>query len=319
MRGMGGVPPHPPGSADGPGPDRGRRAASRVPGRGLDDRAPRRPTLPRLRWPGQRNWRAVRAGTAVPGARCRDEAQDGGDDALLAAARRAAAEHQEQHGQPVTRDALRARLGVSNQAASELLRQLRTGEGLPPGTSRAAVPTGLEAGAGQPPRLPAARADPRQARRARPLPDDITVHLDAGPDSGKTRDELRSRSLNGEIAHKGDRAPVQAGQCWHVERTNAWHNNFNRLQRCYERTEEVIDAFFDLADAIITLRRLIREAWTLTAGTPDPTGDPEQPPTRAAAKNRQQITSRLGHGGHSRQGVGDPIRSDQVLRTSQRP
>jgi len=67
-----------------------------------------------------------------------DEAQDGGDEALLAAARRAAAEHQDQHGQPITRDALRARLGVSNQAASELLRQLRTGEGQPPGTSRAA-------------------------------------------------------------------------------------------------------------------------------------------------------------------------------------
>jgi hypothetical protein len=67
-----------------------------------------------------------------------DEARDGGDGALLAAARRAAAEHQDQHGQPITRDALRARLGVSNQAASELLRRLRTGEGLPPGTSRAA-------------------------------------------------------------------------------------------------------------------------------------------------------------------------------------
>jgi hypothetical protein len=67
-----------------------------------------------------------------------DEAQDGGDEALLAAARRAAAEHQGRHGQPITRDALRARLGVSNQAASELLRQLRAGEGLPPGTSRAA-------------------------------------------------------------------------------------------------------------------------------------------------------------------------------------
>jgi hypothetical protein len=67
-----------------------------------------------------------------------DEAQDGGDEALLAAARRAAAEHQDQHGQPVTRDALRARLGVSNQAASELLRQLRAGEGQPPGASRAA-------------------------------------------------------------------------------------------------------------------------------------------------------------------------------------
>ena len=96
-----------------------------------------------------------------------------------------------------------------------------------------------------------------------PLPDSVTVHLDAGYDSGKTREELESRSLKGEIAHKGDKAPIQAGQRWHVERTNAWHNSFNRLQRCYERDQQAIDAFFDLADAIITLRRLIREAWTL--------------------------------------------------------
>jgi transposase len=96
-----------------------------------------------------------------------------------------------------------------------------------------------------------------------PLPEGITVHLDAGYDSGKTREELKSRRMSGEIAHKGDKAPIQAGQRWHVERTNAWHNGFNRLQRCYERNEDVIDAFFDLADAIITLRRLIREAWTL--------------------------------------------------------
>jgi IS5 family transposase len=96
-----------------------------------------------------------------------------------------------------------------------------------------------------------------------PLPDDITVHLDAGYDSRKTRDELAGRGMTGEIAHKGDKAPIQAGQRWHVERTNAWHNAFNRLQRCYERNQDVIDAFFDLADAIITVRRLIREAWTL--------------------------------------------------------
>ena len=69
--------------------------------------------------------------------------------------------------------------------------------------------------------------------------------------------------MRGKIAHKGDNAPIQAGQRWPVERTNAWHNNFNRLQRCYERKETVIDAFFDLADSIITLRRLIRESWTL--------------------------------------------------------
>ena len=96
-----------------------------------------------------------------------------------------------------------------------------------------------------------------------PLPGDITVHLDAGYDSQKTRDELAGRGMTGEIARKGDKAPIQAGQRWHVERTNAWHNSFNRLQRCYERNEDVIDAFFDLADAIITVRRLIREAWTL--------------------------------------------------------
>jgi transposase len=96
-----------------------------------------------------------------------------------------------------------------------------------------------------------------------PLPDDITLHLDAGYDSQKTRDELDRREIKGEIARKGIKAPIQAGQRWPVERTNSWHNNFNRLQRCYEREEQVIDAFFDLADAIITLRRLIREAWTL--------------------------------------------------------
>ena len=96
-----------------------------------------------------------------------------------------------------------------------------------------------------------------------PLPDDITIHLDAGYDSQKTRGELAGRGMTGEIAHKGDKAPIQAGQRWHVERTNAWHNAFNRLQRCYERNEDVIDAFFDLADAIITVRSLIRQAWTL--------------------------------------------------------
>jgi transposase len=96
-----------------------------------------------------------------------------------------------------------------------------------------------------------------------PLPESITVHLDAGYDSQKTRDELGERNMTGEIAHKGDKAPIQAGQRWQVERTNSWHNGFNRLQRCYERKEDVIDAFFDLADAIITVRSMIRQSWTL--------------------------------------------------------
>jgi transposase len=96
-----------------------------------------------------------------------------------------------------------------------------------------------------------------------PLPEQITVHLDAGYDSAATRTLLATRDLTAEIARKGVKAPVQATQRWHIERTNAWHNAFNRLQRCYERKEDVIHAFFDLADAIITLRSLIRQAWTL--------------------------------------------------------
>ncbi len=35
------------------------------------------------------------------------------------------------------------------------------------------------------------------------LPDDITIHLDAGYDSQKTRDELAGRGMTGEIARKG--------------------------------------------------------------------------------------------------------------------
>ncbi|MDR7303459.1 IS5 family transposase [Haloactinomyces albus] len=96
-----------------------------------------------------------------------------------------------------------------------------------------------------------------------PLPDEITVHLDSGYDSGTTRTLLAERGLTGDIATKGDNAPIQAGQRRHVERTSAWHNAFNRLQRCYERHGIVIDAFFDLADTIITLRALIRRVWTL--------------------------------------------------------
>ena len=107
-----------------------------------------------------------------------------------------------------------------------------------------------------------------------PLPADITVHLDSGYDSGKTRDELTKRSLHGQIAHKGEKAPIQATARWQVERTNAWHNAFNRLQRCYERREVVINAYFDLTDAIITIRSMIRKAWTLYRWDTRPTRRP---------------------------------------------
>ncbi|WP_344602356.1 IS5 family transposase [Streptomyces glaucus] len=95
-----------------------------------------------------------------------------------------------------------------------------------------------------------------------PLPDEITVHLDAGYDSTRTRALLAGRGLRGRIAHEGEKTPIQASRRRHVERTHAWQNAFHRLARCFERRTTVIDAFFGLADTIITVRSLIRRAWT---------------------------------------------------------
>jgi len=48
-----------------------------------------------------------------------------------------------------------------------------------------------------------------------------------------------------------------------VERTNAWGNQFKKIAWCTERDGTVIGAYLSLAHAIIILRRLIRQAWTL--------------------------------------------------------
>jgi transposase len=99
--------------------------------------------------------------------------------------------------------------------------------------------------------------------RLGPLPEQPTVHLDRGYDSATTRGELASRGFNGRIAERGKPAPIQASQRWPVERTNAWGNQFKKLLWNSERRQPVIDAFLALAHAIITLRRLIRHAWSL--------------------------------------------------------
>jgi transposase len=103
-----------------------------------------------------------------------------------------------------------------------------------------------------------------------PLPERMTVHLDRGYDSDKIRTLLAERGLEGEIAQRGLPAPIQAGMRWPVERTHAWGNAFNRLQRCYERCEKVVDAFFSLDHTIITLRRLIVDQLPLGPPTPPP-------------------------------------------------
>ena len=92
------------------------------------------------------------------------------------------------------------------------------------------------------------------------LPDQITVHLDAGYDSTKTRDLLEELGCHGVISVKG--FPLQAGARWVVERTNSWHNRgFKKLAICTERCSRVIEAFIALANAVIITRRLIAQAW----------------------------------------------------------
>ena len=87
------------------------------------------------------------------------------------------------------------------------------------------------------------------------------MHLDAGYDSGKTRDLLELLGCDWVISTKGE--PLQAGARWVVERTNSWHNRgFKKLLICTERRTIVIEAFIALANAIMITRRLIGEAWT---------------------------------------------------------
>lgn len=105
------------------------------------------------------------------------------------------------------------------------------------------------------------------------LPERITVHLDAGYDSKKTRDLLDTLGCDYVISKKG--TPLQAGARWVVERTNSWHTRgFRKLQICTEVRTRVIDAFITLAAAIITTRRLIAEAWTTHRWETRPTRKP---------------------------------------------
>jgi IS5 family transposase len=95
------------------------------------------------------------------------------------------------------------------------------------------------------------------------LPQEANVHLDRGYDSFVTRERLKERGLNAEIAKKGRPAPIQqAGQRWVVERTNSWHNAHKKLVWCTEREGRVIDFWVAFSDVVVIVRRLIREGWT---------------------------------------------------------
>lgn len=95
------------------------------------------------------------------------------------------------------------------------------------------------------------------------LPDQIRVHLDAGYDSGVTRELLDELGCDWQIQPKGEVIPINHTRRWVVERTNSWYSRgFNLTLSCTERRAAVINALLALMTAIIVIRRLIREAWT---------------------------------------------------------
>lgn len=95
-----------------------------------------------------------------------------------------------------------------------------------------------------------------------PLPEGACVHLDAGYDSGKTRDLLQILGYEHRIATKGKPSPIQVGKRWVVERTHSWMNGFGKLRRSTDKQRRIVEFFLFLAAAITVVRRLINTART---------------------------------------------------------
>lgn len=93
-----------------------------------------------------------------------------------------------------------------------------------------------------------------------PLPEEITVHLDRGYDSGVSRAFLADLGLTGIIARRGVPAPLQVGRRWVVERTQSWMNGYGKLRRCTEKARSVVDFYLFLTAAIVVTRCLIQRA-----------------------------------------------------------
>jgi hypothetical protein len=93
------------------------------------------------------------------------------------------------------------------------------------------------------------------------LPERPVVHLDAGYDYQTCRQVLACRGMTGEIATRGQPAPIQVGRRWPVERTHAWANQYGKLRWCTERRRIVVEFWLALAAAAIVCGRLVRRAW----------------------------------------------------------
>ena len=90
------------------------------------------------------------------------------------------------------------------------------------------------------------------------------VHLDRAFDNDNepSRTLLAELGFPGVIARRGIPAPIQVGQRWVVERTQAWMNGYGKLRRCTETTGAVVAFSLFLAAAFVVTRLLIQRART---------------------------------------------------------
>ncbi|TLP90229.1 IS5 family transposase [Nesterenkonia salmonea] len=94
------------------------------------------------------------------------------------------------------------------------------------------------------------------------LPERIRVDLDAGYDSKKTRDTLDRLGCEHRISPKGEFIKINHTRRWKVERVNSWHTRgFGLLQVVLDRSAPVQQAWIQLANTIIVLKRLLKETW----------------------------------------------------------
>lgn len=57
---------------------------------------------------------------------------------------------------------------------------------------------------------------------------------------------------------RGVPVPLQVGNRWVVERTQAWMNGCGKLRRCTEKTKRVVDLYPSLAITFVVTRALIQ-------------------------------------------------------------
>lgn len=116
-----------------------------------------------------------------------------------------------------------------------------------------------------------------------PLPEQPTVHLDAGYDYQPCYQELARRGLVGQVATRGVPAPVQVGRRWVVERSHAWLNAFGKLRWCTERRWVCVAFWLALACVVVIIRAWSAALGRDIAGTAAPTADHDHPPTAGSS------------------------------------